>query len=59
MIDVKIYSNIIHLPLCFSGIDVISFHALLNAFGELKYVMLFCPKESKEIFLMQENWTPT
>lgn len=31
VIDVKIYSNIIHFPLCFSGMDVISFHALLNA----------------------------
>lgn len=31
VIDAKIYSNIIHFPLCFSGMDVISFHALLNA----------------------------
>ena len=29
VIDVKIYSNIIHFLLCFSRIDVISFHALL------------------------------
>lgn len=49
VIDVKIYSNIIHFPLCFSGIDVISFHALLHALKELKKTWCFLSfKESKE-----------
>lgn len=57
VIDVKIYSNIIHFPLCFSRIDVISFHALLNALKELKKKNdAFCPLKSlKSVFFFQWN----
>lgn len=58
VIDVKIYSNIIHFPLCFSRIDVISFHALLNALKELKKTWCFLSfKESKESFFFFFQWT--
>lgn len=46
VIDVKIYSNIIHFLLCFSRIDVISFHALLNTLKGLKKHDAFCPLRS-------------
>lgn len=55
MIDVKIYSNIIHLPLCFSGIDVISFHGLLNALQEPKYMMLFVLEDLKRFSLCKKT----
>lgn len=57
VIDVKIYSNIIHFPLCFSGIDVISFHALLIALKELKKNDAFCPLKSLWRFFFFFQWT--
>lgn len=58
VIDVKIYSNIIHFPLCFSRIDVISFHALLNALKKSsKKHDAFCPLKSLKRVFFFFQWT--